>query len=300
MPKDAPAELHLPIGVVERETGLPKDTLRVWERRYGFPSPLRDALGERLYSPAEVDKLRLIKRLIDQGMRPSKLILSSSAELSRMLVTRPDIGTEHPCDALLQKVHIENISELRTILTQKLMQQGVLRFICDTLTPLNRRVGEAWLNGKIQIFEEHLYSELVANLLRASIGAYLGRGGTPRVLLTTIPEEEHGLGLLMAEAVMTAEGAECTSLGIRTPLNDICEAARLGGFDAVALSFSARCSVRLVTDSLNSLRARLPDSIALWAGGSGLRAQERLAAGIEVIHSIEGIAQHLHQWRERA
>jgi len=30
------------ISAVERDTGLSKDTLRVWERRYGFPKPLRD------------------------------------------------------------------------------------------------------------------------------------------------------------------------------------------------------------------------------------------------------------------
>jgi hypothetical protein len=35
----------LPIAAVERDTGLAKDTLRVWERRYGFPQPGRDANG---------------------------------------------------------------------------------------------------------------------------------------------------------------------------------------------------------------------------------------------------------------
>ena len=44
------------IGGVERDTGLTKDTLRVWERRYGFPRPQRDAFGERTYSAAEVEK----------------------------------------------------------------------------------------------------------------------------------------------------------------------------------------------------------------------------------------------------
>ncbi|MDQ5941447.1 MAG: MerR family transcriptional regulator, light-induced transcriptional regulator, partial [Pseudomonadota bacterium] len=60
------------IGAVERDTGLAKDTLRVWERRYGFPQPERDANGERLYPAAQVERLRLIKRLMDQGFRPGK------------------------------------------------------------------------------------------------------------------------------------------------------------------------------------------------------------------------------------
>jgi DNA-binding transcriptional MerR regulator len=62
------------ISAVERDTGLSKDLLRMWERRYGYPSPARDASGERLYSDAEVAKLRAIKRLMDVGMRPGKII----------------------------------------------------------------------------------------------------------------------------------------------------------------------------------------------------------------------------------
>ena len=54
------------ISAVERDTGLGKDTLRVWERRYAFPQPIRDAKGERLYTPEQVERLRLIKRLMDQ------------------------------------------------------------------------------------------------------------------------------------------------------------------------------------------------------------------------------------------
>ena len=42
---DIPPDLN--IAGAERATGLSKDTLRVWERRYGFPTPHRDAAGER-------------------------------------------------------------------------------------------------------------------------------------------------------------------------------------------------------------------------------------------------------------
>ena len=68
-PVDSSA-LALNISAVERETGLSKDVLRMWERRYGFPKPVRDDNGERRYSAAEVAKLRAIKRLMDVGRRP--------------------------------------------------------------------------------------------------------------------------------------------------------------------------------------------------------------------------------------
>ena len=69
------------IAAVERDTGLQKDTLRVWERRYGFPQPLRDANGERVYPPEQLARLRQIKRLIDQGMRPGKVVAADPASL---------------------------------------------------------------------------------------------------------------------------------------------------------------------------------------------------------------------------
>src|ERR1700730_11838417 len=70
----ASARGSLGIAAVERDTGLSKDTLRVWERRYRFPLPSRDVSGERVYSRQDVEKLRVLKRLLDQGHRPGKVI----------------------------------------------------------------------------------------------------------------------------------------------------------------------------------------------------------------------------------
>ena len=73
--------LNLPgIAAVERDTGISKDTLRVWERRYGFPSPLRDATGERVYPAAQVQRLRMLKRLLDTGHRPGRVVPLRSDE----------------------------------------------------------------------------------------------------------------------------------------------------------------------------------------------------------------------------
>src|ERR1700758_2508741 len=81
-----PAAGAFGIAAVERETGLSKDTLRVWERRYGFPRPLRDAHGERSYPADQVMRLRMIRRLMDQGLRPGAIVGSSDAELEARLV----------------------------------------------------------------------------------------------------------------------------------------------------------------------------------------------------------------------
>ena len=54
-------------GAVARLTGIPVQTLRVWERRYKIVGPRQSATGQRLYSPAEVARLAVIKQLVDSG-----------------------------------------------------------------------------------------------------------------------------------------------------------------------------------------------------------------------------------------
>ncbi|MFM1817827.1 MAG: hypothetical protein RL364_687, partial [Pseudomonadota bacterium] len=73
------------ISDVERETGLGKDTLRVWERRYGFPQPLRTGTSERLYTHEQLQKLQLIKRLLDAGERPGKVVALDVQTLQSLL-----------------------------------------------------------------------------------------------------------------------------------------------------------------------------------------------------------------------
>jgi methylmalonyl-CoA mutase cobalamin-binding subunit len=119
----------------------------------------------------------------------------------------------------------------------------------------------------------------------------------PRVLLTTLPEEEHGLGLLMAEALLVADGAQCVSLGTRTPLPDIRLAAVASGADVVALSFSAAYPARQAVSALNTLRLALPESIALWAGGGALRDRARHVPSVRVIGDIGDTLEALKEWR---
>jgi DNA-binding transcriptional MerR regulator len=73
-----------PINVVEKETGINKYLLRMWERRYSFPRPVRDIKGERLYSEDDVAKLKIVKSLMKEGYRPSKIIDRPINELKEL------------------------------------------------------------------------------------------------------------------------------------------------------------------------------------------------------------------------
>ncbi len=290
------------ISSVERDTGLSKDTLRVWERRYGFPQPDRDDNGDRAYPREQVEKLRLIRRLLDQGKRPSKVVAASTEELVAMLeetaVEAPQASDIAETD-FLRLVRLHRSVELRTMLQQLVLKQGLQRFASETVTALNVAIGQAWVRGELDVCEEHLYSEQIQNVLRNAIGSHSGGGSRPRILLTTFPDEQHGLGLLMAEAVLVPEGATCISIGVQTPLGDIRTAAIAGQFDVVALSFSGAFPVRQAVEGLNQLRSMLPPEIALWAGGAALQGRRAKLDGIRVIYDLHDALAALGEWRTK-
>jgi len=293
----------LDISGVERETGLSKDVLRMWERRYGFPKPVRDENGERQYSVVEVAKLRAIKRLMDVGMRPGKIVGAAIDELNALADRRIERRSlEAPAAIerdLVELVRGHDALALQTAIANQLMRQGLQRFVLETMAPLARAVGDAWMRGELQVFEEHLYSEQLHIALRTAINAFPRPAGTPRVLLTTFPGEQHGLGLLMVEALLVPEGAQCISLGVQTPLEDIRRAALAYGADVVAVSFSNAFAVRQASDGLAALRRQLPPAVSLWAGGDMTRRVRRTLPGVVLISELAGTLGALKTWRAR-
>lgn len=292
----APPAGAIGIAAVERETGISKETLRVWERRYGFPAPWRDGAGERLYPPQQVQKLMLIRRLMEAGHRPGRVVAAPVEELTTLLQPAPNplLATagspEAPeiavCTELL-KVH--DIDGLRRTLSQAVLRRGLAGAVTDVFAPLTVRIGELWMSGDLQVFQEHIYSESLQLVLRHAIQALPApASGGPRVLLTTLPGESHVLGLLMAEALMTLEGAVCLSLGAQTPMEQLVAAAQAHRADVVALSFSVQLPHRAVQDGLVALRALLPARTEIWAGG-GSRAL-RTPSTIEGVRSLPALA----------
>jgi len=291
----------LNISAVERDTGFSKDVLRMWERRYGFPKPGRDDNGERQYTTSDVGKLRAMKRLMDVGLRPGKIIRLSLPELNAMADSRAPPRRDDLAPALerdvLAMLTSHDVVALQSTLASLLMRQGLQRFVLDTVTPLNRAVGESWMRGELQVFEEHLYTEQLTAALRAGINAFPRTAGSPRMLLTTLPAEQHGLGLLMVEALVVPEGAQCISLGPQTPLMDIRRAAIAHKVNIVALSFSAAFPLRQATDGLAALRRDLPPHVTLWAGGEMTRRVRKTMAGVVLIPDLASTVSALRSWR---
>jgi MerR family transcriptional regulator, light-induced transcriptional regulator len=302
--KPASAMIGIGIGAIAQEIGLTKDTLRVWERRYGFPQPMRSPGGERLYPQDQVSKLRLVKRLLDAGHRPSK-VLAQSIETLQQLAESSGIGQDAPdaeLDHLVSLLRAGAFDDFRFALLKRATADGLERFVLDVAAPLAARIGNAWAAGTLQVYHEHLFSDSIQTTLRALMRplseALRGRGSRPRVLLTTLPGEGHGLGILMAEAMFTLAECECVQLGLQTPLHDIGDAARAQNIDIVALSFSAVLPAQAVSGALADLRKILPPHVRIWAGGNSPALRRRAHDGIDLVAGLNPIDETVAEWRQ--
>ncbi len=120
------------ISDVSRVAGIPKDLLRMWERRYGYPKPARDSNGNRIYSDHQLDKLIAIRQLMEQGKRPGKLI---ALDLPQLRSLQQEPKTELDIDHLVTLLKANNTTGLRRWLQDQLVAHGLRAFIHKVMTP---------------------------------------------------------------------------------------------------------------------------------------------------------------------
>ena len=193
---------------------------------------------------------------------------------------------------------------LRQGMESALLADGLAHLLREVLPPMARQVGEAWLAGQIGIHQEHLFTETVQSVLRQAI-AQVRQHRTPhwpRVVLTTVPDEQHGLGLLMAEALMALEGCDTVNLGLQMPLPDILNAASDFEAHVVALSFGGAQNPRDVKRAIGWLRERLPSRTVVWVGGRVPRGVADEPAGdglcaLWVSTDADDMAAKIAHWR---
>ncbi len=298
---EAKGNTLLPINAVERETGISKELLRMWERRYHFPNPERDGQGDRVYPADQINKLRIIRRLLDAGFRPGKIIALDMAALEELVSSSHGNPSstlpEHLETELLEILKSHDPYRVRQYLNHHMIRMGLQSFILDLVQYANTIVGDAWMSGKLEIYEEHLYTEELQTLIRQNIGNLQPASASPRIMLATAPEEIHSLGLLMVEALLRLDQVDAVSFGAQMPIRDIVQAAQKHKMDIVVLSFSAAFPSNRAIEFLEELRFRLPLSIQIWAGGGGLRNSRRQIEEVQMLSNLQSLHQSVSQWR---
>ena len=279
---------------IEQETGISRDSLRVWERRYGFPAPLRNQRSERLYTSQQLTRLRLLKQLLDSGMRPGKLVQLDEQQL-RQLTSQPDamVMESAAVETLLDSLTNGPRSALLPSLEALLQQHGLRVFLTDVVAPMNLAVGEAWFTGRIGILDEHHYAEQVRRVLTTALGSLPTGSESLRVLLTTLPGEPHGIGILMVACMLCLEGAQVLLIGVQTPLEEIVRGAVESRCRVVGISCSAHMGRRMIASQLVKLSKMLPHNITIWAGGSGVASLSFLQDRIRLFNDLRQIPEEV-------
>ena len=280
----------LPIGVVERDTGIGRDTLRVWERRYGFPKPKRNEKGERVYPEMQLRRLQRIRRLLDQGMRPGKLVPLNDAALEEVearLLPEKSKKPDETVGAILEAIRSADAGRAEILFGMQYQNQGMKGFILNTVVPLLNTVGELWARGKLQVFQEHFLSEQLIRFLNTEIARIQKSAGRPMLLLATLPGEEHTLGLLMVAALLSSQGVSAINLGGEVPMDQIGRAVQQFHADAVGITFSSAYPYQNIRAHLLELRELIPHDVEIWTGGKGVRRLRKLPIGVIKFNSLE-------------
>lgn len=290
-----PEDKRHPIEVVSRRTGLSKDLLRAWERRYGAVEPARSDGGRRLYSDADIDRLRLLRRATGAG-RQIKTVVSVDPDELAALVSE-DEAARQPTPtriatngngtaaqyvaACLEAIERLDASRLRAQLDRAVVALGAEAFAIGVAGPLLRLVGERWHAGTLSPRHEHLASAALRGVL-SSLAAVGGMGTeAPGLVVATPAGQRHEFGALLIAAVAATRGWRVTYLGADLPALDIAETATATGAIAVALSLVYPSDDPDLPDELRDLRSALPPNTTLLLGGRSAASYEEIVGDLE-------------------
>ena len=276
---------------IELRTGFGVEQLRKWRQRFGFPPAQYDAGGRAIYSRDTVDRLLVIKRLLEAGFRPGQVVAQTSAENLRLTadlnLLKPEVERSESTNALISLLSQPDSEAFKALLVKQRAKLSMLDFVQHTIAPLMIGIGDAWASGEIDVYHEHLCSSMIERYLIAETLKSKPQLAFPVFLFALPPGERHELGLLMVETVMAEAGAYIVNVGTDIPLNSLKLAAVECKADVVVLTFSFSYPLRDVVPTLAHLRRLLPPKMLLWAGGAGLSAVRRAPAGVRIVTDFD-------------
>ncbi len=262
------------IKTVARLTGIPRNTLLAWERRYSVVEPERSDNGYREYSEADVDLLRAIKRLVDDGYKISEaitLVREGGLEQPHTRSTEIDRATlDHIRGEMLAALlRFDRTDALRVV--SKAPMTSYVQQLNGLYLPMLREVGDGWEQGSITIGQEHFATAFIRErMLSMLVTLEHGPDGGRRVVCGSMSGERHEGGLLALAVRLAMHGMRVTYLGADVPATAMAAAAKRQGAALVCVSVVATTEPAAVTGFARSLRESLPSATAVVFGGHAI------------------------------
>ncbi|WP_336793954.1 MULTISPECIES: MerR family transcriptional regulator [Gordonia] len=208
----------LRIGQVARVVGIPTTTLRAWEKRYGIVVPVRSgSSGYRGYLPADVDRLRHMRALVESGIAPNRAaaIVATTPRVEDVSGPRPqELLDDH--DALVRAGAYYDGAALDALLDEALTEPDVEEALERWLLPSMRVVGEAWASERIPVLVEHYIAAAVMRRLGRLFDAAPAAG--PRVVVGLPPDCHHEIAALAFAVCLRRRGVDVLYAGADVPL----------------------------------------------------------------------------------
>jgi DNA-binding transcriptional MerR regulator/methylmalonyl-CoA mutase cobalamin-binding subunit len=279
-PRPPSAAPQYRIGAIAQETGIATETLRVWERRYKVVVPGRTARGGRLYSDADLTRLRLIKELVDNGHSISQVARLDDPQLravhARLEKPAPELALDDLRSRFLDASDRLDAYAAQQILGRAALLLGPRTLALELVAPLLRDLGDRWEKGRSRICHEHMASAIVRTVLGGLVVSLTTADARPRIVVATPIGQLHELGALLAALLAGAAGWNVLYLGPNLPAQEISNAAISTGAAAVVLSVVGTARRESESD-LRTLVQALPPSVTLVAGGPGAARSAALA-----------------------
>ena len=264
------------IKTVSDLTGIPKNTLIAWERRYGIVAPERRGNQYRSYSDDDLAVLKRLKRLTEEGYKISEAVL---------IVRRPDLASEGGPSALSDRSESASLEPARRDLLQALLAFSPLRaeevlqryaslpytrLIVELYFPVLRAVGEGWIAGNVSMAQEHYVTAFCRERFMAmlmQLGAVRGTG--PHAIFTTFPGDLHELGALGTAVQLAISGWRITYLGPNLPASELHKTSHAVKPDWVCVSMVVSAPEAALSAYIEEVSCALPKRSWLVVGGAG-------------------------------
>jgi len=228
---------------VARDTGVPADTFRAWERRYGVPRPQRTPGGHRLYSERDIAIIRWLRDRTNEGVNISHAVLLLTTTLDASATDLP-IGNDaaraigQMIDEVVQALTNFDSRQADHILSEAFSIYPFEQVLLELVQPAMVEIGERWHRGEINVAVEHFATQFVRRKLASLLNIFENTARRATVVVGCAPGELHDLGVLLSALFLVRRGWHVIYLGPQVPLFDLLETVQSVKPTLVCLSAS--------------------------------------------------------------